>query len=371
MSDYSEEDIEDSRTRALPRTSEAAIAARKITALSDDDSENESPRLIPSSKSFSKDDLPSNSASPASSVNEPHENESSPARLPPKRPSDCYERSIVSEIAPPKQVDLIYLPPNVSFPVPLTATPDDVPIEQNPILYRLRQSVEVADNETPVDALLRELKRVKYNPLAYREFLESNANLVTWSDGSRTLSVGTQQFLLIDDAHESQKFVFRRGNKIQICDSSVRKVSRVQPSSTGDAHAKLVMSKALERSRNKQGVSKTMLRTLDAGAENKERQARIESQKREREWVKLEAKKRQVRERYSKPSRPLSVGALESGDDESEEDGVRRMEERVDANRLMRAKRPVPQAQNADIAVKRRKAGARRFIVSDDEEESE
>lgn len=369
MSDMSDDDDFSSRARA--RTSEGSSAARKIAALSDDESDDDVRRLS-SSNVRTRGESPSGSGSGSAggSADEYERGESPSRRVAASRPTDCYNRTVRSKIAAPKRVDVVHLPPNVTFPPALTTTLEDVPVEQNPILYRLRPSVRISPGESPVDVLLRELKRVDYDPLSYGEFLESNANFVTWSDGSRTLSIGNQQFLLVDDGHACQQFVFQRGDKIQTFDSYVGKVTRVQPSSTGDAHAKLVMSKAMERSRNKRGVSKTILRTMDAGAENKERQARIESQKRERERAKMEAKKRQVRERYSRPSRPLSVNALESGDEDSGEDVVRRMEERVDASRLMRAKRPVPQeSRMADISVKRRKAGGRRVLGDDDDDD--
>lgn len=367
MSDISDED--DFAPRPRPRTGEGSTAARKIAALSDDESDDDV-RRFSSSNLRSHGGSPSRSPSPVASPDPYRRREPSPVRSLPSRPTDCYQRTVSSKITAPKKVDVLHLPPNVTFSPALTTTLDDVPVEQNPILYRLRPSVTVSPDETPVDALLRELKRTDYNPLAYNEFLESNANFVEWSDGSKTLSIGTQQFLLIDDGHASQHFLFQRGDKIQTFDAHVGKVTRVQPSSTGDAHAKLVMSKAMERSRNRRGVSKTILRTMDAGAENKERQARIESQKRERERAKMEAKKRQARERYSRPTRPLSVNALESDDEDSGEDGMRRMEERVDATRLMRAKRPAPQpSRMAEISVKRRKAGGRRVLGEEDDDD--
>lgn len=370
MSDISDDDDFSSRPRS--RTNEGSTATRKIiTALSDDESDDDVRRLS-SSNLRSRRESQSRSPSPVASPDAYERRDPSPSRPLPSRPTDCYQRVALSKVSPPKHVDILHLPPSVTFPPALTTTLDDVPVEQNPILYRLRPSVTVAPDEKPADALLRELKRVDFNPLAFGEFLESNANFIEWSDGSRTLSIGNQQFLLVDDGHASQQFVFQRGDKIQTFDAYVNKVTRVQPSSTGDAHAKLVMSKAVERSRNKRGVSKTILRTMDAGAENKERQARIESQKRERERAKMEAKKRQARERYSKPSRPLSVNAIESDDEDSGEDGMRRMEEHVDANRLMRAKRPAPQpSRMADISVKRRKAGGRRVLGDDDDDDDD
>lgn len=367
MSEISDEDEFSSQPRS--RTNEGSTAARRIAALSDDESDDDVRRLSSSNLRL-RGESQSRSPSPVASPDAYERRDPSPSRSLPSRPTDCYQRVVSSKDAPPKHVDILHLPPSVTFPLALTTTLDDVPVEQNPILYRLRPSVTVAPGESPPEVLLRELKRVDYNPLAFGEFLESNANFIEWSDGSRTLSIGNQQFLLVDDGHASQQFVFQRGDKIQTFDTYVNKVTRVQPSSTGDAHAKLVMSKAVERSRNKRGVSKTILRTMDAGAENKERQARIESQKRERERAKMEAKKRQARERYSRPSRPLSVNALESDDEDSGEDGMRRMEERVDASRLMRAKRPAPQpSRMVDISVKRRKAGGRRVLGEDDDDD--
>lgn len=375
MSDQSDDDIPESFNIGPRRPNPAAT--RSISALSDDESDDGAPPArssAPPLESPMRDSPQSPVRSPESPAQSPR-TEPAPTRSrdTSSRPLDCYQRTVTTSISEPAEVDVMYFPPSVPFPSALTtAIEGDVPLEQCPILYRLRQDAVVED-EKAADTLIRRLRECDYDPLRYSEFLESNARLVTWSDGSRSLSIGMHTFLLLDDNLGSQHFVFRRGEKVQTFESSVSSVARVQASSTTDGRAKLVMAKAVERAASKRTASRTMLRAMEDDSEKQERQARIESQRRERERLRQEARKRQMKERQNRSVRQLSVEFVESNDEDSGDEGARRIAERHDASRLMRAKHSFPShpGGSGDISVKRRKLSGRRVLQNDEETEDD
>lgn len=379
MSDQSDDDIPETFSTGPRRTSSAA--ARSISALSDDESDDGVPP-VRSSTLQPESPLRDSPQSPARSPESPAESpKAEPAlelevkrrRDTSARPLDCYQRTVTANKSEPTDVDVMYFPPSVPFPSAITTTIEgDVPPEQCPILYRLRQDAVVEDEKT-ADTLIRRLRECDYDPLRYSEFLESNARLITWSDGSRSLSIGMHTFLLLDDNLGSQHFVFRRGEKVQTFEAPVSSVARVQPSSTTDGRAKLVMAKAVERAASMRTTSRTMLRAMEDDSEKQERQARIDSQRRERERLRQEARKRQMKERQSRSNRQLSVEFVESNDEDSGDEGARRIAERHDASRLMRAKHSMPSHSGGagDINVKRRKLSGRRVLQNDEETEDD
>lgn len=368
MSDQSDEDMLETRSSA--RSGPGASAARKISALSDDESNDEVPAA-----SAVRRDTPPLSPAPRSESPTPSGDDHHQSRRSPKRPVDSYNRSVAADAnhVADISVNVVHLPPSVSLSSSLTTNLEDVPPESNPMLFRLRDNATARTGESPTDTCLRHLQECGYDPNKYNEFLESNANLITWNDGSQTLSIGNLQFQLVEDAIASQNFIFRRGDKLQTHHAAVGKVVRVQPTSTGDARAKLVMAKAVERAANKGSTSKTILRCMEDDVERKEKQARLEQHRRERERARQDAKKRQMKERHARPTRQLSANILEDNDDDSADDGVKGLADRYDANRLLRAKRaPLPPSRPpADLALKRRKVGARRVLAKDDDSESD
>lgn len=265
-------------------------------------------------------------------------------------------------------MDLLHFPPNISLRPAITTNLKQVPQEQDPILFRLKPGTK--KTKTAVDTLVDHLREHTDDPLSLPSLLESNANLITWSDGSRTLAIGQTQFLLIDDTPASKHLTFRaQSERLYTCDAGVRKVVRVQPSSTSDARTKLAMATARMRATSKQREGRTMLRCMDDRGEQQEMKAKMENMRKERERARLEAKRRQARERHVRPARALTVDQLES-DYESEEDHVKKMEERMDAERLIKAKRAAAPRMR-EMPVKRRKAGGRRVVAADDDESDE
>lgn len=375
ITDLSDDDSEGPQHAAIQRSDEARAAVRTIAALSDDESGEERPRTSrrePSSSPHadspsrhSDDPHPNRLANGAGDEETQDQDASEDDREVSPPPEKCYERVAGTHGALSHNADMMYFPPNISCSMAITDKLDKLPKEQNPILYRLKPQVRGSKSviSTALDVI-----RKNPDPVSWADYFESNANLITWSDGSKTIAIGSQQFLLIEDALASKHFLFRRGDKIQTCESAINKVVRVQPSSTGDADVKLAMANAMKKAAGVRRTNRTMMRCMNDDGEQEEEKAKQESQRRERERARLEAKRRRARERHVRPNRRLTVEALESNDEDSGEDHVRRLEERVGASRLMRAKREAAPSRPA-ISVKRRKVGRRKLVGSDDDDD--
>lgn len=370
MSELSSEDS--LQIRRAPRST--AAATEDFKNLSDDSSDDGAPKDRPPSRQRS---LSPRSSEPGDGSDPDRERDlerdnlrererSSSPQLPPIPPRriDAAFRKAGVHGACENTADMLHFPPNITLLPSVTTKLEEVPVEQNPILYRLRPGVR--GNRTAAETILDLMKEHRNDPVALSKVMQSNANLITWSDGSRTIAIGSQQFLLIEDAMVSKHFVFRKGNDIQTCETLVRSVARVQPSSTSDAKDKLALATAAMRKASKR-EGRVMLRCMDGDGEQQEAKAKIENNRKERERARLEAKRRRSRESHVRPNRGLTVDVLES-DYESEEDQVRRMAERMDAERLMRAKRAAPPRT---VDVKRRKAGGRRVLGLDEDESDE
>lgn len=381
MSDRSDDDLVERRVRKA--SDEAAAAARRITSLSDDESDDGQPRL-PVARRYSppSDDAtgsPHDSTHPRDREEDGAKDDDNPAESPSEEdrdvsppPVDSYDREADAQAEVPQTADILHFPPDISFSMAATTSFDDVPPEQNPILYRLKSDIANPDSKTAVKKLARAIKS-NPDPFSMSELVESNANIITWSDGSQTLAIGEQQFLLIKDKLASNHYLFRRGNKIQTLDSEVASVMRAQPASTEAAGAKLAMVTAAMKASAHRPKVRTMLRCMNDGGEQEEERAKLESARRERERARIQAKRRQARERHIRPvsNRGLTVDVLESNDEDSGDDNMRRLEERVGESRLMRAKRAPPPVRQG-ISVKRRKVGAgRRVVASDDDDDGD
>ena len=374
MSEYSD----DEGSRKGP-SKEAISLARGIADLSDDDSDDGRSRPPQRSRSPTPDSRspsPSRSRSRSNSpqperddddhndkhVSDDKENGDEPIASPP-RELDSYDRQAGFHGQTEKTTPLMYFPPNISLSPVITTNLQEIPVEQYPILFRLKPGVRQKD-ETAADALLRVMKGKK-DMSELHDVLESNTKLITWSDGSQTLTIGSRQFLLTRDVVASKHYIFRRGDKIQTYEAGVDRVVRLQPCSTEDTRAKLAMAAANDRARMQRKPVQKMLRCMDDDGEQMEAKAKMESHRRERERARLEAKRRQSQQRQVRPQRNLTVDALESGG-ESDDDQMHRMDERLNASRLLRAKRAAPAVRKPDPSVKRRKAGGRRVVRMED-----
>lgn len=353
--------------RRPPNPGTSIATAAHFASLSDDDSDD--------GRVHARDSRPSpspRSRSRSRSPSQAQDREQSPRRpSPPRRsisPPVTLQKTAGTWGARQEAVDLVHFPPNISLRGAVTTNLEKLPQEQNPILYRLKPGVK--KSKSTAETVMDLIKTKGHDPLALAEVLQSNANLITWSDGSRTLAVGSTQFLLIEDAVASKHVLFRENHEdLLTFEARVNKVARVQPSSTSDARTKLAMATAAMKAISKRPEGRTMLRCMDESGELEEAKAKMESLRRERERARLEARRRQARERNVRPNRTLTVDHLES-DDESQEDQVRKMEERFDAERLMRAKRAAP-PRPREAQIKRRKAGGRRVLGSDEDESDE
>lgn len=361
MSAESSDDSED--IRRAPRSAAAAAAINDIANISDDEFESDQAqppmRVLTPPRTPSPNPRDSRENSPFQEL--PVQREPSPPREVPS-----FYRTVGTDGARYEPINVLHFPPNITLIPAVTTNLDRLPQEQNPILYRLRSD---SRSDRAAHATVLEFANERKNdPLALTQMMESNARVITWSDGSKTLSIGDQQFLMIADTIASRHFVLRKGTDVHTCDARVKNVMRVQPSTTSDATAKVAMARAAMRAASRRPEGRTMLRCMDDSGEQQEAQAKVENNRRQRERARLEAKRRQVRERQMRPRRPLTVDSLErESDDDSGEDQSRRMAERLDAERLMRAKR-APPPRTMDVSVKRRKAGGRRVLGSDDED---
>lgn len=265
--------------------------------------------------------------------------------------------------------DVVHFPPNIMVKNSVTTALHDTPAAQFPIMYRLKPGVRKG-KATAAETLMELVEKHGGDPLKMADYLQSNANLIKWSDGSQTLSIGSTQFLMIEDTITSNFEVHHiADDKTCYYASKVNKVARVQPSSTGNPKRRMAGASSAIKEASRISQGRVMLRCMDDRVEQAEAVAKEESLRKERERIKLEAKRRQVRERNVRATRPLTVDHLES-DYESDEDHVRKMEERFDAERLMRAKRAAP-THHREVPVKRRKAGGRRVVGGDDDDSDE
>ncbi|KAI0563934.1 Leo1-like protein [Gracilaria domingensis] len=400
MSDISEDEFGESA--ALPRTKEAAAAARDIIDLSDDDSEEEQNRPVEArQKTLSpvredEDEMPRSDEEPQMrepdgeykqesnidpetepAVEDDVEAYGEEARLDQDREmtpdiEDKYERVTGHRGEGKRKVDILHFPPSISLHTSLTTDSENLPDLENPIMFRLKPEMK-KPGQSDAETLLKFIK-ANPNPFALKRILDTNAHLITWSDGSKTITIGNEQFLLIDDVLASRHYVFRRGDRIQTFEAEVGSIRRVQPSTTGSSTAKMALAKAQKRARGTNSISsgRTMMRCLDNGGELEEEKAKQENLRRQRERMRMEAKRRQQRERAMRPTRGLTTEMLESNEEESGEDEkMRRIEERVGESRLMRAKRAT--TPRIEVSVKRRKVGARRILsdYDDGDDESE
>lgn len=364
MSDQSDDDL----TPRVRPTSDAALAAAKsIADISDDESEEErNPR--PERPPTPMDEEPH--------LDEPREDVKKEIKMSPSLPESdeettprimqSYEREAVSYEEQPRSLDIIFLPSSFSFPMAITTKVGEWPESQSPILYRLKPETHIEKSE--VETLMAHIKN---NPqiVALSDILESNANLITWSDGSKTLAIGKEQFRMIDDPMASKQFLFRRADDMQSFQGQINSVARVQPSAGGKTGK---LAAVIERALKAKPAARTMLRCLEHGGEKEEEKAKQQSQRLLKDRNRLQAKraKERARTRQHRPNPRLSARALESNDDDSGDEHVRQMEEHYDANRLLRAKRAAPPGR-AGVSVKRQKAGGRRVLSYDDDDDDD
>lgn len=339
----------------VQRESRGSTAAQRITNLSDDDSDAGDRGGAISRGGVSHASLSSPDEAEDAEVAE-EEHEETAVYL------DAHERRVVRRKHSDTPVDILHFPPTVTVPSSIVTRNTRIDTAQTPVAYRLSRS---AKGTSPANIIYNALHK---GEAALGDVLESNTNLVTWPDGSRTLMVGDEQFVIVSDPLVSDYFIFRKGEDVQTFNAKVKAVGRVQPTSVGIRSQMALSNSTSMLSSAKRREPRKVMRTMKEGGEHEERLAKEASFKRERERTKLEARKRLSMDRHMIRSRGLTTAALESEPEASDEEAERVAEH--NAQRLMKIKRPQP-GGHADLPFKRRKAGGRKVLGLDDDDEEE
>jgi hypothetical protein len=273
------------------------------------------------------------------------------------------------------------MPPAIDVPL-APSDPHKDPLPQDAltsVMYRLRKGV----TRERVDLAVAD-----HGPLAAMPLVaESNARLVTWSDGSRTLMVGDEHFSVTEDKQTPPSlYVFRKGTDVQAYHGQVAKYVRVQPSMVSKKRNAALLSLMPMSGPAAKTKGRTMLRKLDGGAEHEEKAAAKEAARRSREQSRMAGKRRRISERAVRPEARLTRNALEDDDDDDDDDdeedvhaardrdrrrweeerALRKRDEEREA-KLRESKRAAA-AEERFNAVRRRKLGSRRVIDSDGDE---
>lgn len=266
-------------------------------------------------------------------------------------------------------VDLFHFPSNISLRPKVSTTLEDVPEELNPILYRLKPGTR-GDRSTR-EVMFDVMKKCRSDPSSLLKYLESNAHVITWSDGSKTLSVGSEEFSMIMDYEASSHFVFRKGDDIQTCETAVRSTYRVQPFSTSAARERVASASAAALAASSGDTGKQGGRTLMQMDPETERLAAVDRKKESRR-VQQKNRLEEKRRREQAKSRRHTMSTARSNqkicmkaselDNKTDDEHTRRI---VEKNR--KSKRLVREVSPDKVYRKRRKAGRRRVLRVEDE----
>jgi hypothetical protein len=318
-----------------------------------------------------------------------------PRHVLPRGPA--HHRTVVMQPRADGPVTLLKMPPTIDVPLaPCDPAKDELPVGAGlPLMYRLKPRVTRADVERAVDTygLARALPLIA----------ESNARLVTWSDGSRTLMIGDEHFAVAADRiAPTSLYIFRKGTDMQSYHGKVGDIFSVQPSTVNRKRRDSLMALGLGPGVGAGGRAggivggggigpgvkavRTMGRMYDGGAEKEEKEAVASFQSKQREAARLQSKRRRLAERQVRPERRMTKADLESddgdhlGDDDDDdynhvkgretirEDRRREMEREARLRELQRGPAKVP---DRVAAPQRRKIGARRVLGMDDDDDDD
>lgn len=264
---------------------------------------------------------------------------------------DAHVRRVVKRKQTTATVDLLHFPPTLEMNMVL-ATDADIPENQAyPMAFRAARG---APSDVP-RALMQALRR---GPLSVCDVLESNARLVEWSDGSRTVMVGDEHYEVVGDKLVSDFYLFRKGEDVQTFEASVESVGRLQPCNLGGMSAQIANSQTPGSGRKE---VRTIMRTMKEGGEQEEKLAKEEADRKERDRARRESKRR-----ASMGSQPRTQGiaspVFESEPEPSEDETERIAEEQ---RRLSKRRR------TEQFQFKTRKAGGRRVVDSDEDSDDD
>jgi hypothetical protein len=203
------------------------------------------------------------------------------------------------------------------------------------------------------------------------EIAESNARLVTWSDGSRTLMIGDEHYAVTRDRiAPTSLYVFRKFKELHAYYGKVGEVHSVQPSTVNRKRGLLGLNASLANSAKK---VRKMERIFDGGAEKEEKAALASYHSRQREEARLQSKRRRLAEKQVRPERRMTRADLDSEDDEDEDFGNEREERRKETERedRLREMQRGRAASERISAPQRRKIAGRRVLGMDDEDDED
>lgn len=266
-------------------------------------------------------------------------------------PIDAHERSVVRRKPSAKKVDILHFPPTLPVERVIAGKSTAAPTGAIPVSFRPAKKVRGSASA----ALFRAVQRGVHS---ITDVLESNTNLVTWPDGTRTLVVGDEQYTIVSDALVSDFYILRKGAGVQTFAAGVGSVGRVQPCSMGGVRAQIARSGA--PSGRKPG--RKVLRTLEDTGEHDEKIKREQAAKRERERASAEARKRRAM-----PSSQSSRGRMQ---EEEEEDDEEPSEEDISEEEADRIAERMPR-RRAEASLAHRKAGGGRVIQESDLDDSD
>lgn len=241
------------------------------------------------------------------------------------------------------------------------------PSDSAAILYRLREGVSeedlvtaAMDNDKDVDEVTADL-------------VESNSRIVTWSDGSQTLLIGTESYdFVTNDAHDVSQHVFSRHEDIQQALGIVEKRVRIQPSTISASRVRVT-------ARVKTPVKRQMMLADVVKAPDVEEKIKARNaQKAAREQARLAARRRAVAQKNMTRARAsgLSVSYMEDASDADvssryeREIELRKEKEAHRTSRLMNAKRGNGDSAGG-VRVKRRRLGKHKIEDDDESERSD
>lgn len=264
---------------------------------------------------------------------------------------DAHERRVLSLKPEANTVELLHFPPVLEMDE-LVAKDRIVPDgEKYPISFRPKHR---GDASAAVRAAMQR------GPVGLADVLESNARLVQWSDGSHTVMVGDEHYMIIGDKLTSDYYLFRKGEDVQTVEAAVSKVGRLQPFGGSGVSAMKKSSQSVSSIGNGKGKPRKVLLTMKEGGEQEEKAAREEAERKERDRARMENKRRATMASHRRSEVRSPRYEEESEDEEEAERYAEEKERQIKRQRLN------------DWSFKTKKAGRRKIVGdSDDEEESD
>lgn len=219
---------------------------------------------------------------------------------------DAYERRVLKrkQTDADAAVDLLHFPSGLEMKMAL-ATDEVIPEnEPYPMAFRAKRG---GPSDVP-RALEQALRR---GPPSVCDVLESNARLVEWSDGSHTVMVGDEHYLVYEDKLDSDFYLFRTSEDVQTFEASVKSVGHLQPCNLDSMSAQIADSKTNVRG---SGEVRTIMRTLEEGGEQEENRAKEEADRKKRDRARHRNKSSQ--NRIQEVSSPVPKSIVVPNEDE-------------------------------------------------------